>query len=86
MPTIIVKAAPRFATILCLHRGVRGRFASEKVIEVSVPLIWELFDAVSMFPCRHWISEQSQRTLAIPIGDADSAEGAMIQWRMLMRP
>jgi hypothetical protein len=53
MPTIIVKAAPRFATILCLHRGVRGRFASEKVIEVSVPLIWELFDAVSMFPCRY---------------------------------
>jgi hypothetical protein len=84
--TIMVKAAPRFATILCLEYHVRASFGGRWRIRSSIPLIWKLIDNVSMILHSIEFGVDSQRTLAIPIGDADSAEGAMISLKCAMRP
>ena len=81
--TMIVKAAPRFATILCLRRV---RLDQREEFAQSIPLVREL-ESVLSARVHHLNSETL--TLAMPIGDADSAMvlrfvQRWICWRMML--
>lgn len=71
---MMVKAAPRLATILCLSY-VRPNTACP--LEETVPLVGELgYMLAGGQPLQHTTAGQKP-TLAMPIGDADSA---MVRW------
>lgn len=72
--TMIVKAAPRLATILWLSESqyLTERYAIGSLI--VIPLIWKLYGEISKYLGNERLC---RLTLAIPMGEADSAAGAI---------